>query len=113
MARMSKRISSNATKVRQANAPAPKKKPGKDYWIIALIIINGLLILTSWTLISKEPFSFATSVVLEAILVIMYSRRHYEFKEQTEKWLAWTQYACMAIIIMLFLYTTVINYIIH
>lgn len=104
MAKMRKRISNNALRTKKANEPTrrPKKNYGKDYWLIAMIAINLLLILTSLPLISVQPVSFGASVFLEILLVNMYVLRHYNFAENVEMWLNRFQYGGIIVLVILF-----------
>lgn len=111
MARMSKRISNKIIKAKeQQNTPKEQKKYGKDIWLILLIVINFLLLVTTWQSLILVPTSFATYLVLEIALVIMYANRHAKVSENVRQWLYRAQIFFMGIILLLFLYT-VIGYI--
>lgn len=108
MARMSKRISNKITKTKeQQNAPKEQKKYGKDIWLILLIVINFLLLVTMWESLILAPISFATYLVLEIALVIMYANRHAKVSDNVREWLYKAQIFFMGIILLLFLYTVV------
>lgn len=108
MARMSKRISNKITKTKeQQNAPKEQKKYGKDIWLILLIVINFLLLVTMWKSLILAPISFATYLVLEIALVIMYANRHAKVSDNVREWLYKAQIFFMGIILLLFLYTVV------
>lgn len=105
MARMSKRISTNISKTKEAqNQPKEEKKYGKDIWLIVLIAINFFLLITMWSSLIQTPTSFATYVLLEIALIIMYINRHAKLPENTKRLLFAAQIFFMALILVLFLY---------
>lgn len=108
MARMSKRISNKINKAKQEQQPKEtKKKYGKDIWLILLIIVNFFLLITGWQTLLQAPASFATYLLLEVVLVIMYVNRHVELSENVGKWLFRVQVFFMAIILILFAYNAI------
>lgn len=108
MARMSKKISNNITKTKEQQNPTPEKKNyGKDIWLITLIVINFLLLVTMWQSLILAPTSFATYILLEFVLLIMYANRHAKVSEEIKTWLFRAQIFFMAIILILFIYNAV------
>lgn len=105
MARMSKRISNKINEKKAQESPQQeKKKAGKDIWLIVLICINFVLLVTGWQELIKTPASFATYVLLQIVLVIMYVNRHAKLSEIAAKWLFRVQICLMGMILALFLY---------
>lgn len=105
MARMTKRISTNITRTKEAqNQPTAVKKASKDIWLLILIAINFFLLITMWPSLIEAPTSFATYVLLEIALIIMYVNRHAKLPEETRRLLLAAQVFFMALILVLFLY---------
>ena len=110
MARMSKRISDRINEKKAQESPKPeKKKYGRDIWLIVLIAINFFLLITSWQELLKAPASFATYVLLEVVLVVMYINRHAKVSETVSTWLTRAQFGLMGVILVLFIINAV-NY---
>lgn len=106
MARMTKRISNNISKMKAEQEPnkQPRKKYGKDYWLIILIVVNFFLIATTWEALLAQPTSFATYALLEVVLVIMYISRHAKIADKYIRYLNITQYVFMGFILVLFIF---------
>ena len=106
MARMTRKISNNISKMKAEKEPAkqPRKKYGKDIWLILLIVINFILIATTWNALLQQPSSFATYVLLEIVLVIMYIGRHAKIADKYIRYLNIAQYVLMGFILVLFIY---------
>lgn len=110
MARMSKRISDKINEKKAQESPKQeKKKYGRDIWLIVLIAVNFILLITGWQALLEAPASFATYLLLEVVLVLMYVNRHAKVSETVSMWLMRVQWAFMAMILVLFIYNAV-NY---
>lgn len=108
MARISKRISNKINKAKQEQQPKEtKKKYGRDIWLIVLIVVNFLLLITSWQNLLSSPTNFAAYFLLEIVLIVMYINRHANMSEKVAKWMYRTQIGLMAVILALFIITAI------
>ena len=112
MARMTKKISNNISKMKAEQEPAkkPRKKYGKDIWLILLIVINFVLIISTWQALLAEPTNFATYFLLELVLIIMYIGRHAKVSDKVLRYLNISQYVLMGFILVLFIYNAFIYF---
>ena len=109
---MTKKISNYISKMIAEQEPAKqhRKKYGKDIWLILLIVINFVLIISTWQALLAEPTNFATYFLLELVLIIMYIGRHAKVSDKVLRYLNISQYVLMGFILVLFIYNAFIYF---
>jgi hypothetical protein len=98
MARLSKRIQH---KIQPSNqAPEKKKKPGRDYLLIAVIWLNLFILAMGWS--EFDVLNRSMYIALAVSLMLIYTHKHSTFSEKVLVWIERISFISIAVSVAIF-----------